>query len=204
MKKAIMVAMFVSLFLNGVYAELFTFDLINKNGVSWDGVPSGIYTNAGSGLTLKAAMFSYLNGSYSSGSQLNSTVPEFGINAAGNGDATSLFDTVNGQEALWVSFDHAVTIKSITVSSFSSGNVETGAYQVANGSLVNFTASGSYTIDKALAQGSFFKTIAVNTGGGNGWSLNSFVVEAIPEPASFSLMGIGGLIAWQIRRASRA
>lgn len=204
MQKAIMVAVFMSLFLNSVYAELFTFDLINKNGASWDGVSSGVYTNTGSGLTLKAAMFAYLNGSISPGSQLNSTVSEFGINAAGSGDAPSLFDTVNGREAMWVSFDRAVTIKSITVSSFTGGNVETGACQVANGSLVNFTASGSYAIDTALAQGSFFKTIAVNTGGGNGWSLNSFTVEAVPEPLSFSLMGLGGFIARQIRRMACA
>jgi len=204
MKKKIIVMAVMGIVLNAAPAALFTFDLINKNGVSWDGVSSGVYTNAGSGLTLEAAMFAYLTGGYSSGSQLNSTASEFGINAAGGGDATSLFDTINGQEALWVSFDRAVTIKSITVSSFTPGNVETGAYQVADGSLVNFTAGGTYTVDAALSQGSFFKTIAVDMGGGNGWSLNSFTVEAVPEPATFGLLGLGGLMVWQIRRASRA
>ena len=202
MKKIIAVVLFVGAALSGVRAELFTFDLVNKNGASWDGASSGVYTNVGSGLTLEAAMFAYVDGSYSSGSQLNSTATDFGINAAGTGDATSLFDTVNGQEALWVSFNRAVTVKSITVSSFSGGNVETGAYQVANGSLVNFTASGTYTIDAALNQGEYFKTIAVNTGGGNGWILNSFTVS-VPEPVTFGLAGFGGLMAWIIRRASR-
>jgi hypothetical protein len=202
MKKIIAVGLFVGAALSGVRAELLTFDLVNKNGASWDGASSGVYTNVGSGLTLEAAMFAYLNGSYSSGSQLNSTATDFGINAAGTGDATSLFDTVNGQEALWVSFNRTVAIKSITVSSFAVGNVETGAYQVANGSLVNFTASGTYTIDAALNQGDYFKTIAVNTGGGNGWILNSFTVS-FPEPATFGLAGFGGLLAWIVRRASR-
>jgi hypothetical protein len=203
MKKVIMVTALMGMALNGVYAELFTFDLLNKEGASWDNVSSGVYTSAGSTLTLQAAMYACLNGSSSTGSLLNSTATEFGINAAGSGDATSLFDTNNGQEALWVSFDRAVTIKSITVSSFTGGNVETGAYQVADGSLVNFTVSGTHTVDAALSQDSFFKIIAFAEGGGNGWSLNSFTVEAVPEPAAAGLLGLGGLMAWVIRRASR-
>ena len=203
MKKAIVITAVTGMLFGGLYAELFTFDLINKEGAAWDNASSGIYTNAGSGLTLKASMFAYLNGSNSAGSLLNSTASEFGINAAGSGDATSLFDTNNGQEALWVSFDRAVTIKSITVSSFTAGNVETGAYQVVNGSLITFTAGGTYTIDTAMNQGAFFKIIALNEGGGNGWILNSFSVEAIPEPATVALLGIGGLAACILRRISR-
>ena len=203
MRKAITAVVYLSMFVSSACAELFTFDLLNKNGASWDGVSSGVYTNAGSGMTLKAAMFSYLNGSYSSGSQLNSTVSEFGINAVGSGDATSLFDTINGKEALWVSFDRAVIIKTITVSSFTAGNVETGAYQVAEGSSVRFTANGTYTVDTSLNQGSFFKVTAVDVGGGNGWSLNSFVVEAVPEPTTIVMLGFGGLTVCMMRRASR-
>lgn len=203
MKKTIVITVVIGMLFGGLHAELFTFDLINKEGASWDNVSSGIYTNTGIGLTLRASMFAYLNGSNSSGSLLNSTASEFGINAAGSGDATSLFDTNNGQEALWVSFDRAVTIKSMAVSSFTVGNVETGAYQVANGSLVNFTAGGTYTIDTAMNQGAFFKVIALNEGGGNGWTLNSFTVEAVPEPATLILLGFGGLAACVIRRVSR-
>jgi hypothetical protein len=203
MKKAIIITAVVGMFCSSSYAELFTFNLINREGAPWDNVSSGIYTNTGIGLTLRASMFAYLNGSNSSGSLLNSTASEFGLNAAGSGDATSLFDTNNGQEALWVSFDRAVTIKSMEVSSFTVGNVETGAYQVANGSLVNFTAGGTYTIDTAMNQGAFFKVIALNEGGGNGWILNSFTVEAVPEPATLILLGFGGLAACIIRRVSR-
>jgi hypothetical protein len=204
MKKAITVAALMGMVLNGAYAELFTFDLINKDGAAWDGVPSGVYIRTGVDLTLEAALFAYLNGSYSSGSQLNSTAAEFGINATGSGDEAALFDTNNGQEALWVSFNRAVTIKSVTVSSFTSGNVETGAWQAAEGSLVTFTASGTHTIDTVLNQGSYFKMIALNEGGGNGWSLNSFTVEAVPEPATIGLIVFGSLIAGIIRRASCA
>jgi hypothetical protein len=203
MKKSIVITVVTLMLFNGLHAELFTFDLINKEGASWDNASSGTYTNKGIELTLKASMFAYLNGSNSAGSLLNSTASEFGINAAGSGDATSLFDTNNGQEALWISFDRAVTIKAITVSSFTAGNVETGACQVADGSLVNFTAGGTYTIDMAMSQGAFFKVIALNEGGGNGWVLNSFTVEAVPEPATFVLLSLGGLVACIIRCASR-
>lgn len=204
MRKAVATIVSVGMFVNSTCAELFTFDLLNKNGVSWDGVSSGIYTNAGSGMVLKAAMLACLNGSYSTGSQLNSTVSEFGVNAAGSGDATSLFDTINGQESLWISFDRAVIIKSITVSSFTSGNVETGAYQVAAGNLFCFTANGIHSIDSVLNQGDFFKVIALDMGGGNGWSLNSFTVEAVPEPVTSGLLGFGGLLVWLARRTFSA
>lgn len=200
MRKALIVAIFAGIFSGGACAELFTFDLINKNGASWDGLSAGVYTNVGSELTLEASMFTYLNGGYSSGSQLNSTATEFGVNALGSGDETALFDTNNGQEAVWISFNRAVTLKSITVSSFTGGNVETGAWQVATGSLVNLTASGTYDVDAILSQGAYFKVMAVNEGGGNGWSLNSFTVEAIPEPAAIFMLGLGGLITGLIRR----
>lgn len=199
MKKAVIILV-AGMALNSVHAELFTFDMINKNGVSWDGLSAGVYTNTGSGRTLEASLSAYLNGSYSAGSQLNSTAAEFGINAAGSGDDTALFDTNNGQEALWISFNRTVTVRSITVSSFTGGNVETGAYQVAAGSLVNFTSSGTYAVDAVLNQGSYFKIIAVNEGGGNGWSLNSFTVEAVPEPATIAILGFGGLAASLLRR----
>jgi len=183
-------------------AELFTFDLINKQGAPWDDVSFGVYTNVGTLLTLEASMYAYLDGSYSADSDLNSTANDFGINADGSGDATALFDTNNGQEALWVSFNEDVTIKSITVSSFAASNVETGAYQVANGTLVEFTASDTYTIDTALTEGGYFKIIAVDEGGGNGWRLDSFTVEAVPEPATIAMFGIGGVIAFLIRRSA--
>jgi len=148
-------------------------------------------------------MYAYLDGVYSSGSDLNSTASDFGINAVGTGDSSSLFDTDEGDEAVWISFNQDVTIKSIVVSSFSTGNVETGAYQVANGSIVDFTASDTYTIDTVLNQGGYFKVTAIDEGGGNGWSLDSFTVEAVPEPATIAMLGLGGLLTMIIRRSSR-
>lgn len=203
-KLSIATVAFMGIVVSSVFAELFTFDLVNKDGAPWDNVSFGIYTNTGTLLTLEASMYAYLDGSYSSGSTLNSTASAFGINASETGDDTAYFDTNNGQEALWVSFNRDVTIKSITVASFTAGNVETGAYQVASGSLVDFTASGTYSIDTVLTQGSFFKVTAINEGGGNGWSLTSFTVEAIPEPAAVSMLSLGGLLTLIIRRISRA
>ena len=203
MKHLVAITVFAGMMISSGDAELLTFDLINKNGTSWDGLSAGVYTNAATGLSLEASLYAYLNGAYSAGSQLNSTAAEFGINASGSGDETALFDTNNGQEALWVSFDRMVRIKSITVASFTAGNVETGAWQVADGPMVNFTSSGTYDVDALLNPGAYFKVIAINEGGGNGWSLNSFTVEALPEPATALMLGFGGLTAAVIRRATR-
>lgn len=203
MRKTVVAALCVLVLFGRARAELFAFDLVNKDGVVWDNVSAGIYTNAGSLLTVRAAMYACLNGSVSTGSLLNSTVAAFGINAAGTGDDTAYYDTNNGQESLWVSFDRDVIIKSITVASFSSGNTETGAYQVAHGMPVSFTSSGTYNIDTALTQGEFLKITAVDEGGGNGWSLSSFTIEAIPEPVTAFMLGFGGLAVWTVRRMAR-
>jgi hypothetical protein len=183
-------------------AELFTFNLL-QDGAPWDNAPSGVYTNVQGGKTLEASLFAYLDGSYSPSSRLNATSTDFGINAPSATDQSALFDTQDGQEALWVSFNHSVTVKSFTVSSFATGNTETGAWQVAEGSVTPFTASGTYTVDTALAQGSFFKVIALDQGGGNGWRLSSFTVESVPEPASLALIGLGGFLLHALRRRSR-
>jgi hypothetical protein len=203
MKKIIATFVCSLILLSGARAELFTFDLVNKEGAVWDNVSSGIYTNTGAQLTLRATMQAYLSGSVSTGSLLNSTASAFGINSPTSADDAATFDTNNGQEAIWVSFDRDVTIKSITVTSFSAGNVETGAYQVASGNSVNFTAGGTYNMDAVLTQGSFFKVTAINEGGGNGWSLSSFTVEAVPEPATALMLSFGGIAVWIVRRSSR-
>jgi len=184
-----------------VSSDVFTFDLIDKDSEPWDGQSTGVYANDNDGATfsLEATMYAYLDGGYSAGSYLNSTSSDFGINADGTTDASSLFDTNEGAEALWVKFNYAVTIKSIVVSDFSSG-VETGAYQVADGSVSQFTDSGEYVINTTLIKDDFFKVIAVDEGTGNGWRMNSFTVEAVPEPATMSMIGIAGALALLVRR----
>ncbi|MBM4153237.1 MAG: PEP-CTERM sorting domain-containing protein, partial [Kiritimatiellaceae bacterium] len=138
---------------------------------------------------------------YNLGSQLNSTASSFGVNAPTTADQSSFMDTGAGKEAVWISFNHIVTVKSLSVGDFSPSNVETGAYQVANGALTHFTASGTYSgIDTVLNTGAFFKVMTVNTGGGNGWSLNSFTVTAIPEPATGMMLGAGSLALLLFRR----
>lgn len=184
-------------------AETFTFDLVGKDGASWDNESSGVYTNVGSTLVLEASLYAYLDGGYSANSRLNSGANDFGINAAGTGDEPLAFDTVNGMEAMWIAFDRQVTVSSLTVSSFAIGNVETGAYQVAAGNWVEFTESNTYRVDELLDEGSFFKITTVDQGGGNGWSLDSFAVEAIPEPVTLSFVGLAGIFAIVGRRISR-
>jgi hypothetical protein len=187
-------------------AEVFTFTLKGNDGAVWDGVSSGVYANAGTSFTLEATLHAYLDGSASSGSLLNSGGSEFGINADGSGDASLAFDTINGKESVWISFSEAVTVKSITVSSFSTtGTKETGSYQVADGSVVEFSGSGTYgNIDTILAKDTYFKVAAVEDGDGNGWSLDSFEVEAVPEPVTVSMLTLGGLLIWIVRRVSCA
>mgnify|MGYP003603852483 CR=1 FL=1 len=182
-------------------ADLYTFVMTNQDGAVWDNQSIGYYTNS----TLVATMYAYENGvgGWSNAGVMNSASSTFGINASWADTGTSTFDIWTagnfGTEALWVSFNQDVTFQTIKVSSF--GTAETGLLVVAASPLF-FSANGTYTNSQTLSAGSFAVLSTVDMTSGNGWSLDNFTVETIPEPGTMAMLGMG-LLGLALRRFRR-
>lgn len=131
---------------------------------------------------------------------LNATSLSFGINSTGLGDDTARLDGDEGDEFITLSFSTAVFFKSFTVSSL--GTDDKGSFTFSNGaSGVDFTTLGTYpTGDVRLNPG---ETATIAHVAGNGFTFDSFTVQAVPTPSAgvLALLGLGGL---QITRRRRA
>ncbi len=130
----------------------------------------------------------------SSSGNMNQTGSGFGINAALPGDETALLDGDAGLESISVSFSVPVQLVAVTVSSF--GGDDRGALMSTAGS--DLIASTGTTVPSFGA--SFISSFSLgfvanpsNSTLGNGFSFDSFEVQAIPEPGVATLGGMGAL-----------
>ncbi|MCU0857198.1 MAG: PEP-CTERM sorting domain-containing protein [Pontiellaceae bacterium] len=124
----------------------------------------------------------------------------FGIDAPGSGDTTYLLDV---NEALTVSFNQAVQITALDFRNFDDGE----SIRVIIGSVTNtvlWANLGNKTTDSIIIPSwdvPLGDTVRFEVGGEtDAIAIDSFTV--VPEPATVSMLGIGGLLALIIRRIS--
>ncbi len=139
---------------------------------------------------------------------LNSTTPNFGINAAVLGDVTDEIDAVPATasddftaEALTIVFDQDVRFISFAADSFAADGSTVARYTFSGpgpGSVTGVVSSaGVQSVDTFLAAGQ----PAVFTADVGAYSLDRFTVIAVPEPGGLLAAGLT-LTLWGLRRRS--
>jgi hypothetical protein len=164
-----------------------TFDFRNTTsgaGVDLDNLSTGSSTVGG--LTLTMTLFP--------GGLFNQTGSAFGINAPGGSDAS---DELDSGEGFTFSFSQDVTITSISVSSFGSGNSGTLSFN-GGSSIGSVTSTGLTVINSSVISSGTTLRFESSSGA---FSLDSIAVSAIPEPSAYAfLAGMGGLVLAASRR----
>lgn len=191
MKNTVIVAIVICLLAGLAESAVITFDFRNNPDLytALDDLAGPVsFTNAGLVATFTA-----------SEGAMNRTTSGFGINGVSGSDDTDAFDI---GEWITITFNQDVTITNVTVSSWSAGADE-GQVKFGGSTAYTISSTGSHVLDYAISAGTVLRI--ENTAGtfGNGWSLDSINVSAVPEPATFGLLGLGGLMVWMLRRASR-
>lgn len=137
------------------------------------------------------------------GGDMNRTTSGFGIDALGSGDTTYLIDF---GEALEIKFDQGVQITTLDFRNFEDGesiNVIFGVTTnvIAWADLDNQSSDYIENLSWSVSSGTTVSFEVV--GGTDAIALDSFTIEVVPEPATIAMFGIGGLIAFVIRRFAR-
>lgn len=164
-----------------------TFNLLGAEGTVVDGLTTGPVTKNGLTATLTA-----------NDGVLNQTSGGFGINASGGADVTHLIDNGSGvTEFVTIMFDQLVTFDILVLSSFTS--TDQASLTIAGGSPIFLVGTGpsidiyNFSTNNIIPIG---QSVMLAYSTGNGFSLDEFTVTlsestAIPEPATFVLLGIG-------------
>ncbi len=187
-------------------AEVFVLDFEDALGVGgyMDGLTSGVYTTAQNGVTLEVT---FTSGGTAGDDEFNLTGTGFGINNSGGGDDT---DALDDSEFITFSFNLDGTFQSIEFDRLGSGTDDTGDLSFDGGSVFNFDGDS----DNPLAINTLFSINQIITlehtgdlspdSGTNtrGFGLEKIIVNVVPEPATIAMFGIGGLIAFIIRRSA--
>lgn len=178
------------LFTHAARADLITFDFRNDPDVY--GLLDEKASDTAVSLSGVTATFSP-----STGDTLNQTTKGFGVNAAASGDDTDAF---NIGEYMTVSFSTNVLLTSVTVSSWGDNNE--GLICVGETCTNTLTSTGTHTFDDiTIESGTLLKfSCSQDSNAGNGWSLDSFVIQTIPEPATVTLLLSSGLSLLVARR----
>ena len=189
MKKIILLVIAGIWFAGRSQASLVVFDLLGDSAIYsvLDDQASASVTNGGVVATLTA-----------SEGVLNRTTSGFGINDPGSDDT----DALNSNQWIDVVFDQVVVFSNLNVSSWGvsdAGEVQLGAAFVSQGSILG-TGDTPYNFE--VDAGTVVRIRATSdTSPTNGFSVDSFTVETVPEPAAMGfviLTGFGLLIARRV------
>lgn len=166
-KSWIVFAVLLSATMLELRATPITFDLRDTSAATE--IESGTITRGG----VTATMIPLVD---KSSGTLNQNGSGFGINASGSGDESNQLDGDEGIESISISFNADVTLSQIALSSFTStetGILKTGGFTAI--SLSGTTDVYDFTSDNFLKSG---ESIALSFGTGNGFSFDSFTVDA--------------------------
>jgi hypothetical protein len=192
MKKSIVASMAVGLLAGSAESDIVTFDFRNNAALYAaldDQAGPVLFTIAGLTATFTA-----------SDGTMNRTTSGFGINSVSLGiDDTDAFDV---GEWITISFNKAVTITNVTVSSWNPGFDE-GQVKIGASPVFTVFSTGSHVLDDTVPMGTVLRIDSTSGTFNNGWSLDSLSVNVVPEPATVTLAVLGGLMTWMLRRASR-
>lgn len=123
----------------------------------------------------------------------NQTMSGFGINAVTSADDTDEFDAGEG---FTFSFDHNVTLDSVAVSLFGTGN--SGRISYDGGSVIGtISATGTTVLNSSIITSGTVLRFESLIGA---FSLDSFTVTAMPEPNAFALFGGAGALSIALLR----
>lgn len=185
-------------------SEAAFFDLLGTQGADVDNLASGTTTVDGIAATLSATS--------PAGAELNGSGSNFGINtpASFGSDESTRIDNDNSTEVLTLQFlDESVVFESFTITSGSGATVAAFTIGAFSGTFDFPTGGTTITLnagDELPLGGITLSTLdsAVFSldAGGTGYSLDSFTVSTIPEPASVGLVLAGaGLMLGRRRKA---
>lgn len=137
---------------------------------------------------------------------LNANGTSFGINDLDSADDPARLDTFNGVvEFITVTFDQPVTFTQLTLQDFSPG--ETAILKIGpnvSPAIDPLTAAiDAYDFTNDGYQIALGQSLVISSGVGNGFSLESFQVNTVPEPSCLSV-ALPALAALLVRRKRKA
>lgn len=200
----------ITIIIGGVFAVctaqaavIVSLDFQGSNGTFDFDSSTGVY-NDPSGVTLSFEAFVV-----ASSGTLNATASSYGVNATGSGDSTSQLDIPNGAESIQINFSVTnppnpiresmfVTLDHIVIDSFSGGDA--GTFSVNGGAAVAL-ADGNNLSGVNVIGGSVLVAVTAGAFSFEGLQLT---VNVLPEPGSFALLGLSGIIIHQFRRRRAA
>jgi hypothetical protein len=154
-----------------LHATPITFDLRDATTATiTDEIESGTLTRGG----ITATLTPFVDGS---SGVLNQTGSGFGINASGS-DASDQLDGDEGIESIFISFNADVSFTSLKLSQF--GSSDSALLTIAGFTELSIgSSSQSFLTDNFVPTG---ETVRLKYGTGNGFSFDSFTIDAATQP----------------------